>query len=373
MSELLVTKRNGDVEPLDLEKFHRVCIWATEDITGVSASEIELKSHIQFYNKIKTTDIQETLIKSAADLISEDTPNYQYVAGRLISYHLRKQVYGSFAPCYVKDLVIKNIDRGFYDPELLEKYNDKEWDIIEKFIKHERDDSLTYVAMEQMRSKYLVQNRVNGEIYETPQITYALIAVTLFGDYPKDTRLHWAKEYYNTISLHEISLPTPVMAGVRTKQRQFSSCVLIDAGDSLDSINATASSIVKYVSQRAGIGINAGRIRSQGSPIREGDVSHTGMIPFLKYFNSAVSSCNQGGIRRGCVQKDSYVERINGIVYNDIKYFRGQIIIKNNKVETINNIIETIAYMKTEEEKNAYLQNMFEGVFTVKNSSNNNS
>jgi len=299
MSEILVTKRNGQVEPLDIEKLHKVVIWATENSTGTSASEVELKSHIQFYNKIKTTDIQETLIKSAADLISEETSNYQYVAGRLITYHLRKQVYGSFNPWHIRDLVKQNTKLGLYDEHLLDSYSPAEWDTINNFIKHDRDEHLTYAAMEQMRGKYLVQNRVTNQIYETPQIAYALIAVSLFAHYPNEVRLHWAKEYYNAISTHQFSLPTPVMAGVRTSQRQFSSCVLIDSDDSLDSINATASSIVKYVSQRAGIGINAGKIRALGSPIRGGDAYHTGMIPFFKYFESAVNSCSQGGIRKG--------------------------------------------------------------------------
>ena len=299
MSQIQVQKRDGTKEPLDLDKFHQVVFWATQGITGVSASEVEIKSHLQFYNGIRTTNIQETLIKSAADLISEETPNYQYVAGRLICYHLRKQVYGQFKPWHVLDLVRQNVQAGFYDEELLTAYSEDEWDRINAFIKHERDEELTYAAMEQFRGKYLVQNRVTKDIYETPQITYALIAATLFSAYPKDTRLMWVRDYYDAISTHEISLPTPVMAGVRTPQRQFSSCVLIETDDSLDSINATASSIVKYVSQKAGIGIGAGRIRALGSPIRSGDAYHTGVIPFYKLFQSATRSCSQGGVRNG--------------------------------------------------------------------------
>jgi ribonucleoside-diphosphate reductase alpha chain len=299
MNEILVTKRDGRVEPLDLEKLHKVVYWATEGITGVSASEVELRSHLQFYNKIKTSEIQETLIKASADLISEETPNYQFVGGRLIAYHLRKEVYGSFTPWHIKDLVKKNIKSGFYDAELGEMFDDNEWDVINEFIKHERDEHLTYIAMEQLRGKYLVQNRVTGEILETPQVAYALIAAILFSSYPKEVRLHWAKQYYDAISTHEISLPTPVMAGVRTGQRQFSSCVLIESDDSLDSITATTSAIVKYVSQRAGIGIGAGRIRALGSPIRGGQAYHTGLTPYFKLFESAVNSCSQGGIRKG--------------------------------------------------------------------------
>jgi len=299
MTQIQVQKRNGTKEVLDLEKLHQVVFWATEGITGVSASEVEIKSHIQFYNGIKTADIQETLIKSAADLISEETPNYQYVAGRLICYHLRKQVYGQFEPWHILDLVRQNVQAGFYDPELLTAYTQDEWDKINAFIKHDRDEELTYAAMEQFRGKYLVQNRVTKDIYETPQVAYALIAATLFSGYPRETRMMWVRDYYDAISTHQISLPTPVMAGVRTPQRQFSSCVLIETGDSLDSINATTSSIVKYVSQKAGIGIGASRIRAIGSPIRNGDAYHTGVIPFYKLFQAATRSCSQGGVRNG--------------------------------------------------------------------------
>ena len=299
MTSIKVTKREGHTEVLDLEKLHKVVFWATEGITGVSASEVEIKSHIQFYNGIKTADIQETLIKSAADLINEETPNYQYVAGRLINYHLRKQVYNSYEPCSLLDLANKNVASGFYDRGLLEAYSQDEWNTLDTYIHHDRDENFTYVAMEQWRGKYLVQNRVTGEIFETPQMAYILIAATLFQSYPSETRLRWVKDYYDAISLGDISLPTPVMAGVRTPQKQFSSCVLIETDDSLDSINATASSIVKYVSQKAGIGIGAGRIRALGSPIRNGDAYHTGVIPFYKHFQTATRSCSQGGVRNG--------------------------------------------------------------------------
>jgi ribonucleoside-diphosphate reductase alpha chain len=299
MSQIKVTKREGQLEDLNLEKLHKVVFWATQGITGVSASEVEIKSHIQFYNGIKTADIQETLIKSAADLISEETPNYQYVAGRLINYHLRKQVYSSYQPWSLLKLVQRNVELGFYDRGLLEAYTTDEWNTLDSYIHHERDENFTYVAMEQWRGKYLVQNRVTGQIFETPQISYMLIAATLFQTYPKETRLRWVKDYYDATSLGDISLPTPVMAGVRTPQKQFSSCVLIESDDSLDSINATSSAIVKYVSQKAGIGIGAGRIRALGSPIRSGDAYHTGVVPFYKLFQSATRSCSQGGVRNG--------------------------------------------------------------------------
>jgi len=294
-----VTKRDGRKEPLDIDKLHKVVFFACEGIAGVSASEVEIHSQVQFFDGITSSEIQETLIKSAADLISEENPNYQFVAGRLINYHLRKQVYGQYEPPELLDITIKNIDLGFYDKEILKAYSKKEFATLNKYIKHQRDEKLTYVAMEQFRGKYLVQNRVLGQIYETPQIAYMLIAMTLFQTYPTDTRLRWVKEYYDAISQHDISLPTPVMAGVRTPQRQFSSCVLIEADDSLDSINATTSSIVKYVSQKAGIGIGAGRIRALGSPIRKGDAYHTGVIPFYKMFQAATRSCSQGGVRNG--------------------------------------------------------------------------
>jgi|TARA_B110000093_G_scaffold123397_1_gene132118 ribonucleoside-diphosphate reductase alpha chain len=294
-----VNKRNGTKETLDIEKLHKVVFHACEDITGVSPSEVEIKSQIQFYNGMTSKEIQETLIKAAADLISEETPNYQYVGGRLINYSLRKEVYGRYTPCPVKELVDRNTANGFYDEELVTKYDDEEWSKIDTFIKHDRDENLTYVAMEQLRGKYLVQNRVSGDIFETPQMCYILIACSLFQDYPVNTRMSWIKEYYDAISLHDISLPTPVMAGVRTPQRQFSSCVLIETDDSLDSINATAASVVKYVSQKAGIGIGGGNIRAIGSPIRKGDAFHTGIIPFYKHFQSAVKSCSQGGVRGG--------------------------------------------------------------------------
>ena len=294
-----VKKRDGILEPLDIDKLHKVVMYACEDISGVSASEVEINSQIQFFEGMATEDIQETLIKSAADLISEETPNYQYVAGRLINYHLRKMVYDSFTPPCLCDIIQDNIDAGFYDAEFTELYTKDQINELNEHIKHERDEVLTYAAMEQFRGKYLVQNRATGEIFETPQVAYMMIAATLFSKYPAESRMSYVKAYYDAISTFKISLPTPVMAGVRTPQRQFSSCVLIETDDSLDSINATSSSIVKYVSQKAGIGIGAGSIRAVGSKIRSGDATHTGVIPFYKMFQSAVKSCSQGGVRGG--------------------------------------------------------------------------
>ena len=294
-----VQKRDGTLEQLNIDKLHKVVMYACEGISGVSASEVEINSKIQFFEKIATEDIQETLIKSAADLISEDTPNYQYVAGRLINYHLRKQVYNTFEPPCLCDIIQDNIDAGMYDSEFTELYTKDEINQLQEYIDHNRDEVLTYAAMEQFRGKYLAQNRATGKIYETPQVAYMMIAATLFAKYPAETRMSYVKAYYDAISTFKISLPTPVMAGVRTPQRQFSSCVLIETGDSLDSINATSSAIVKYVSQKAGIGIGAGSIRALGSPIRSGDTTHTGVIPFYKMFQSAVKSCSQGGVRGG--------------------------------------------------------------------------
>jgi len=293
-----VTKRDGTKESLNIEKIHKVVGWACEGLSGVSISDLEHNSHLQFYTGITTSAIQETLIKAAADLISEESPNYQYVAGRLINYHLRKEVYGKYNPEPLNYHYQVVMNRGYYDSEIKHAYSAEEWLELGQYIDHDRDNLLTYAAMEQFRGKYLIKNRVTGQFYETPQMAFMLIAMTLFQNYTKD-RLKWVKELYDAISTFDISLPTPIMAGVRSPQRQFSSCVLIETDDSLDSINATSSAIVKYVSQKAGIGIGAGRIRAIGSPVRNGDTSHTGVIPFYKYFQSAVKSCSQGGTRSG--------------------------------------------------------------------------
>ena len=317
-----VTKRDGTLQPFNLEKVHKVLEWAVEDISGVSMSEIELKANIQLYDKIPAYDIHELLIKSAAELISEHTPNYQFVAARLISYKLRKEVYGQYEPWPLKQLIIENVSRGVYDGDIMVKYSAEEIDELDNYIKHDRDDSFTYAGMEQFRGKYLVQDRRNKIPYETPQMLYMLIAATLFAKYPKETRMKYVKDYYDAISQFYISLPTPIMAGVRTPTRQFSSCVLIESGDSLDSINATSTSIVKYISKKAGIGIGAGSIRAAGAKVGDGSVVHTGLIPFLKYFQSAVKSCSQGGVRGGAAT-----------VYLPLWHyeFEDLVVLKNNK------------------------------------------
>ncbi|MFC3121771.1 class 1a ribonucleoside-diphosphate reductase subunit alpha [Agaribacter flavus] len=298
-NDLLVTKRDGSQEAIDLDKIHKVVTWATTGLENVSVSQVEIKAQIQFYNGIKTEEIHETLIKSAADLISTDTPDYQYMAARLAIFHLRKKAYGQFEPPALYDHVKSLVEKKKYDEHLLTDYTAEEFAEMESFLDHQRDMNFSYAAVKQLEGKYLVQNRVTGEIYESAQFLYILVAACLFAKYPSDTRMDYIRRFYDAASSFKLSLPTPIMAGVRTPTRQFSSCVLIETGDSLDSINATASAIVKYVSQRAGIGINAGRIRALGSPIRGGEAFHTGCIPFYKYFQTAVKSCSQGGVRGG--------------------------------------------------------------------------
>ena len=298
-SQLQVSKRDGRKESLDLEKIHKVVTWAADGLDKVSVSEVELKAHLQFFDGIQTSEIHETLIKAAADLISEESPDYQYLAARLNIFHLRKKAYGCFEPPALYDHVTKMVDSQRYDQHLLEDYTAEEFAAMDAFIDHSRDMNFSYAAVKQLEGKYLVQNRVTGEVYESAQFLYVLIAACLFASYDKERRLDYIKRFYDAVSTFKLSLPTPIMAGVRTPTRQFSSCVLIEAGDSLDSINATAGAIVKYVSQRAGIGINGGRIRALGSPIRGGEAFHTGCIPFYKHFQTAVKSCSQGGVRGG--------------------------------------------------------------------------
>jgi len=297
--DLLVEKRSGEKAPLDLEKIHKVVTWAAEGLDNVSVSQVELKSQIHMFDGIKTEDIHETIIKAAADLISEETPDYQYLAARLAVFHLRKKAYGRFTPPALFEHVSKMVKAGRYDQHLLEDYSKQELDAMDKFIDHDRDLTFSYAAVKQLEGKYLVQDRVSGKIYESAQFLYVLVAACLFAHYPKETRIGFIQRFYDAVSTFKISLPTPIMAGIRTPTRQFSSCVLIECGDSLDSVNATSSAIIKYVSQRAGIGINAGRIRALGSTIRNGEAFHTGCIPFYKHFQTAVKSCSQGGVRGG--------------------------------------------------------------------------
>jgi len=298
-THILVTKRSGKQEPIDLEKIHKVITWAAKDLENVSVSQVALKAHIQFYMGIKTEDIHETIIKAAADQISEASPDYQFMAARLAVFHLRKKAYGQFEPPHLYTHTVKMCEQGRYDQHLLSDFTQAEFEQMNNAIDHWRDMNFSYAAVKQLEGKYLLQNRVTGEIFESAQFLYMLIAASLFSKYPSDTRMDYIIRFYNAVSQFKISLPTPIMAGVRTPTRQFSSCVLIECDDNLDSINATSSAIVKYVSQRAGIGINAGRIRALGSPIRGGEAFHTGCIPFYKHFQTAVKSCSQGGVRGG--------------------------------------------------------------------------
>ena len=300
MSSINVLKRDGTQEELNLEKVHKMVEFAVEGLAGVSASQVEIQSGLQFCDGITSNDIQEILIRSASDLISEEHPNYQYVAARLLLFGLRKAVHGH--PEILPPLLehVKGcIDKGVYDGTIVNRYSEEEWDRINSFVEHERDYLFTYAGLRQVVDKYLVQDRSTGEHYESPQQMYIMIAATLFANYPTETRLDYVRRYYNAISTHKINIPTPIMGGVRTPIRQFASCVLVDIDDTLDSIFSSDMAIGKYVSQRAGIGINAGRIRGINSKIRGGEVQHTGVIPFLKKFEATVRCCTQNGIRGG--------------------------------------------------------------------------
>jgi len=299
-NELSVKKRNGQTEVFEAEKINKVLIWATSGISGVSASDVAMNSHLQFYPGIKTSEIHKVLIQSAVDLISDKNPNYQYVASNLLNYLLRKEVFETKKELpSLSECINRNIKVDLYDSLILKKYTQDEISKCDSFIKHERDYDLTYAGLQQLIDKYLVKDRSTGKSYETPQFCFMMISMTVFADYDKTTRLDYIKELYDMISEHKISLPTPIMAGIRTPNRQFSSCTLIEVGDSLDSIFHGNVAIGQYVAKRAGIGINAGQIRALGSKVRNGEVVHTGVIPFFKMFQSTLHSCSQGGIRKG--------------------------------------------------------------------------
>ena len=301
---MLVVKSDGSKVNIDLDKIHKMVHKACKGIAGVSESLVEMNSGLQFYDGITTKDIQQILVKSASDLISLEHPNYQFVAARLLLYRIQKQVFNTkwkdseiYPPLY--DIIERNIDKNVYDKSIFEMYTKEEIEQCDKYIKHSRDITFTYAGLQQIVDKYLVQDRSNGEVFETPQFMYMLIAMTLFHKYDEDRRLDYVKKYYDAISTYKINIPTPIMAGVRTPLRQFASCVLVDSDDSLDSIFTSDMAIGRYVAQRAGIGINAGRIRGLGSRIRGGEVQHTGVIPFLKKFESTVRCCTQNGVRGG--------------------------------------------------------------------------
>src|SRR5210317_1627624 len=293
-------RKDRGTEPLNIEKIHEMVEYACEDITGVSSSQVEMSSGLQFYDGMTTDEIQKILIKSASDLISLDNPNYQYVAARLLLYSLRKQIFRRlWDHPHIFDHVNKCVDKGIYAKEILSWYDKKDFDRMENWILHERDYDFTYAGLQQVVDKYLVQDRSTGELFETPQFMYMMIAATLFAKYPSNKRMSYVKKYYDAISKFKINIPTPVMAGVRTPIKQYASCVLVDVDDTLPSIFSSDMAIGNYVAQRAGIGINAGRIRGINSRIRGGEVQHTGVVPFLKKFEATVKCCTQNGVRGG--------------------------------------------------------------------------
>jgi ribonucleoside-diphosphate reductase alpha chain len=295
----MIVKRDGTRESLNIDKIHFVVEEACKNLAGVSSSQIEMNANLQFYDGMSTAEIQEILVRSANDLISLDAPNYQFAAARLLSYGLNKQVFDRYEPITLREMIDLNIKRGVYDGEFLDWYTEEEIERLDSYIHHKRDENFTYAGLRQVVDKYLCQDRSSNELFETPQFMYMMIAATLFAQYPKETRMHYVRRYYDSTSLFKINIPTPVMAGVRTPVRQFASCVLVDSDDTLDSIFASDMSIGRYTAQRAGIGINAGRIRGVNSKIRGGEVAHTGIIPFLKKFESTVRCCTQNGVRGG--------------------------------------------------------------------------
>jgi len=295
-----VKKRDGRIESLDLDKMHLMVDEACKGLAGVSASQVEMTSGIQFYDGITTAEIQEILIRSASDLIDLDHPNYQFVAARLLLFAVRKQLYGKMKELpALEQHIYKCVGEEVYDVEIYNKYSKEEINKADSYIDHDRDYLFTYAGIRQVVDKYLVQDRSTGGVYETPQFMYMMIALTIFADYSKETRMSYVRRYYDAISKHKINIPTPIMAGVRTPLRQFASCVLVDVDDTLDSIGSSDLAIMRYVAQRAGIGINAGRIRGINSKIRGGEVAHTGVVPFLKKFEATVRCCTQNGIRGG--------------------------------------------------------------------------
>ena len=298
-SGIHIVKRDGKRLPLDINKIHKVVQFACEGLSGVSISQVEMNSNLQFYDGMSTREIQDILIRSANDLISLEAPNYQYVAARLLLYGVYKDVFGEYKHKSFYDMIKLNIERGVYDPQILELYTEDELESLDKYIKLNRDENFTYAGLRQIVDKYLVQDRSSGQIFEPPQYMYMMIAATLFANYPKEDRLYYVRRYYDATSLFKINIPTPVMAGVRTPVRQFASCVLVDSDDTLNSIFSSDMAIGRYTAQRAGIGINAGRIRAINSKIRGGEVAHTGLVPFLKKFESTVRCCTQNGVRGG--------------------------------------------------------------------------
>lgn len=366
MTKISVKKRNGNIEPLSLEKWQTQIAKICQGIADVSQSMIEIKAQPHFYDGITTKEIDEITLRAIVDLIDiESNPelghvNYQYVAGKQRLSMLRKDVYGSYTPARLYDIVKKNVEHGLYTPELLEWYSQDDWNKIEELVDHNKDESYTYAAIEQLIEKYLVRNRATREIYETPQVRYIVAAATVFhSEEPINARLRYIKEYYNAASDGLFTLATPVLAGLGTPTKQFSSCVLIRSDDDLDSIFASGEMMAKYASKRAGIGLEIGRLRPLGSPIRGGEIMHTGLIPFLKKWYGDLRSCSQGGIRNACVSIDSYVDKLTGFEFNGKEYHSGEILEIDGNTINIDEVLITLAYMGNDNDRETYLQNLF--------------
>ena len=377
MSLIQVTKRSGISVPLDVSKWQGQIAKDCCGTADVSQSMIEIKAQPQFYDGISTREIDEITLRAIVNLIDvEANPdvghtNYQFVAGNHRLSMLRKDVYGSYTPPDLYEIVKKNVDLGFYTSELLEWYGEDEWNRMNDIIDHSKDEEYSYAAIEQMIEKYLVRNRATKEIYETPQVRYMIAAATVFHNEQPNQRLKFVKEYYNAASDGLFTLATPVLAGLGTPTKQFSSCVLIRSDDDLDSIFASGEMMAKYASKRAGIGLEIGRLRPLGSPIRGGEIMHTGMIPFLKKWFGDLRSCSQGGIRNACVHSESYVDILDGFEFNGKEYYSEEIIEIGDIVVNTSDILFTLAYMGDDFERETYLSDLFGTNQTIETSSDN--
>lgn len=352
-----VLKRDGSKEVLDVEKMHKAVAWACEGIDNVSISDVMMEAHPQFYNNMKTADIHSTLVQGAVSLIKKNS-DYQYVASKLLIFDLYKKVYNNSQPLSLFEIVEKNCKRGVYDKHLLKWYSEEEWDIINSYIKHNRDYDLTYAAISQILDKYLVQDRTKHIYFETPQIMFILIPVVAFRNRPD--RLKLIKETYNLLSKFKISLPTPILAGLRTATKQFSSCVLISIDDKLSSINSASSAISKYASKRAGLGIDVGRIRAVGSKVGVGEISHTGITPFLRQFESTLKSVSQGGIRDACVSSESYVDICEGLVYSNVTYSMEDYLLVGGKQVKVQELVNILLTLQEDEINATSMQDLYE-------------
>jgi len=336
-----VVKRNGDVVDFDIEKINKVISWAVEDLAGVSLSDIEMNAKINVHEGVSTREIHKILIESAANLFNEDSPNYQWVAARLMNYSLRKDVWGGKNAPKLINIIRDNVDRGVYHPEILDMYTVEEIDKIDEKIVHDRDYNFTYAGIKQLCDKYLIQNRKTKEIYETPQFAYMLIAMISFHNYPKNTRLNYIKRAYDAFSKFKINLPTPQMAGIRSTIKQYASCCLIDVDDTKESIFSSVVATGYATAQRYGIGLNVGRIRAIGTEINKGSVIHTGLIPFLKVFEATVKSCQQNGIRGGCWEQDTEVQVVDCVEIDGVEYSLDDKIDINGKKITVREYINS--------------------------------